>query len=121
MDKANDVYYYSICVSYEIPYNIIDSDEPGVKEARQELFDHLTSSIPSEKYEKFSVKVVLHQLEDTLNYLVTFTAFFRTCEGLPMEEYVGAREIKESIETEIEDFLERIDCEYRKVIIKPIS
>lgn len=96
---------------------MVDSEEPDIANAREELFKRVTELIPS-KYERFSVKVVIYQLQDTLNYLVTFSAFFRSCEGLPMEEYVSAREIKENVESELEDFFERIDCEFRKVNIK---
>ena len=67
--QKNDTYYYSISVSYEIPYNILDSEVPEVVQAREELYDTLSSGIP-EKYEKFSVKLILYQLQDTFNYIV---------------------------------------------------
>ncbi len=118
--QKNDTYYYSICVSYEIPYNILDSTVPEIAQARAELFDSLSSGIP-EKYEKFSVKLVLYQLQDTFNYIVSYTSFFRSQSGLPMEEYVEATKIKEHAQSELEDFFEAVDCEYRRVNIKTLN
>lgn len=117
MEKQNETYYYEIHVSYEIPYNVLESTEPAIQKAREELYARLTNTIP-ERYERFSVKLVMYQLKDTLNYLVTFTTFFRSCEGLPMAEYVSARDIKEDIEEELENFFDLVDCEFRKVNIK---
>jgi hypothetical protein len=117
MEQKNCDTYYRIHVSYEIPYNVIDSHEPGIVKARENLFLKIKTCIP-EKYEKFSTKLVLHQLQDTFNYLVTFTAFFRSTDGLPMEEYVFAREIKENVQKELEDFFDSVDCEYKQINIK---
>lgn len=114
--QKNDAYYYNICVSYEIPYNILDSEVPEIIKAREALYDSLSSGIP-EKYEKFSVKLVLYQLKDTFNYIVTYTGFFRSKEGLPMEEYVEAEKIKNKAQAEIEQFFDSVDCEYRKINI----
>ena len=114
--KKNDT-YYRIHVSYEIPYNVIDSQEPGIVKARENLFFKIKTCIP-EKYEKFSTKLVMYQLQDTFNYLVTFSAFFRSTDGLPMEEYVCARDIKESVQRELEDFFNSVDCEYKQINIK---
>ena len=52
--KDNDVYYYRIHVSYEIPYNVLDSEDEDITRARDILYDRLSKSIP-EKYERFSV------------------------------------------------------------------
>ena len=112
--KQNDDAYYKIHLTYEIPYNVIDSDEPSIIKAREILYDKLKTIIP-EKYERFSVKLVLSQLKDTFNYLVTYTAFFRSLDGLPMEEYVCAREVKDAAQKEIEEFFEVVDCEFRQV------
>lgn len=117
MEQKNNNTYYRIHVSYEIPYNVIDSQDPGIVKARENLFDKIKNCLP-EKYEKFSLKLVLHQLQDTFNYLVTFSAFFRSLDGLPMEEYVCAREIKESVQKELEDFFDSVDCEYKQINIK---
>jgi hypothetical protein len=35
-----------------------------------------------------------------------------------MEEYVGAREIKEDVQKELEEFFESVDCEYKRINIK---
>ena len=94
-NKPND-YYYKIVLSYEIPINILDSNDPDIIQARDILYDTLKNLVPEDKYEKFSVKLVLHQLKDTFNYLVTYEAFFRSTSGLPMEEYVGAKEVKKN-------------------------
>jgi len=93
-NKSND-YYYKIVLSYEIPINILDSQDQDKVQAREILYETLKNLVPEDKYEKFSVKLVLHQLKDTFNYLVTYEAFFRSTSGLPMQEYVGAEEIKE--------------------------
>ena len=94
--------YYNIKLSYEIPYNVLDSQDPDIVQARDILYEKL-NEIP-EKYERFSIKLVLYQLKDTYNYLVTYDAFFRSLNGLPMEEYVEAKELKERIKAEIEKF-----------------
>lgn len=118
--RKTDVYYYRIHISYEVPYNVIDSDDEDIARAREILYDRLSKSIP-EKYESFSVKLVLSQLKDSLNYIVTYTSFFRSPCGLPMEEYVEAREIKEKVEKELEEFFESIDCDYQKLNIKSFN
>ena len=116
MEQMNDT-YYQIHISYEIPYNILDDTNPSVVKAREILYERLKTNIP-EKYARVSVKLVLHQLKDTLNYLVTYSSFFRSPDGLPMEEYVNARQIKENVQKEIEDFFDSVDCEYRQVNLK---
>ena len=118
--RKTDVYYYRIHISYEVPYNVIDSDDEDIARAREILYDRLSKSIP-EKYESFSVKLVLSQLKDSLNYIVTYTSFFRSPCGLPMEEYGEAREIKEKVEKELEEFFESIDCDYQKLNIKSFN
>lgn len=116
MEQNNDT-YYRIHISYEIPYNVLDSTDPDVVKARDILYKRLKTNIP-EKYERFSVKLTLYQLRDTLNYLVTYSSFFRSLDGLPMEEYVSAREIKDNVKKELEDFFESVDCEYKEINIK---
>lgn len=113
-------YYYNINISYEIPYNVLDSEEPDIVQARDILYSRLKTIVPDE-YEKFNVKLVLYQLKDNYNYLVTYTSFFRSQEGYPMEAYVSAREVKEQIESEIEEFFKTVDCEYRKLTIKTFN
>lgn len=111
--------YYKIILSYEIPQNILDSTDPDVIQARDTLYENLKDNLP-EKYERFSVKLVLYQLKDTLNYIVTYEAFFRSTTGLPMEEYVGARDLKDQINKEFEEFFCSVDCEYRQLNIKTL-
>lgn len=114
---GGDSSYYNIILTYEIPYNVLDSQDPSIIQARDNLYDRLDKIIPS-KYELFSVKLVLYQLKDTYNFLVTYSAFFRSTEGLPMGEYVDARTLKESIESEIEEFFNSVDCEFKQLNIK---
>ena len=111
--------YFKITLSYEIPFNVLDSQDPDIKKARDILYDSLKNNIP-EKYEKFFVRLVLHQLKDTYNYLVTYDAFFR-CKGEKiMGEYVEAKEFKEKIRQEIEEFFNSVDCEYQQLNIKTL-
>jgi hypothetical protein len=39
-------------------------------------------------------------------------------EGLPMEVYVCARDIKEGVQQELEDFFDSVDCEFKQINIK---
>lgn len=111
--------YFKITLSYEIPYNVLDSQDPDVISARNTLYESLSKCIP-ERYDKFFVKLVLHQVKDTYNYLVTYDAFFRSTGDLPMEEYVEARDLKDSIKKEIEEFFSSVDCDYRQINIKTL-
>lgn len=116
---GGDNTYYSIYLTYEIPYNVLDSQDPSVIQARDNLYDRLAEIFP-DKYELFSVKLVLYQLKDTYNYLVTYTTFFRSTTGLPMGEYVAARDLKDQIKGEIEEFFNSVDCEYKQLNIKAL-
>lgn len=111
--------YYKITLSYEIPYDVLDSQDPNIQKAREILYENLKNSIPPE-YERFAVKLVLFQLKDTYNFLVTYEAFFRSSGDLPMEEYVKARDIKDNIKKELEEFFNSVDCEYKQLNIKPL-
>ena len=111
--------YFKITLSYEIPYNILDSQDPSVMKARDILYENLKENIP-EKYERFSIKLVLYQLKDTYNFLVTYDAFFRSKGNLPMEEYVEARDLKNNIKEELEEFFNSVDCEYKQLNIKTL-
>lgn len=111
--------YFKITLSYEIPYNVLDSQDPDVVKAREKLYANLKDNIPS-KYERFSVKLVLYQVKDTYNYLVTYDAFFRSSGDLPMSEYVEARDLKDSIKKELEEFFSSVDCDYRQLNIKTL-
>lgn len=119
MIKVMSDNYYKIILTYEIPYNILDSQEPSIIRAREILYERLKEDIV-DKYERFSVKLVLYQLKDTFNYLVTYEAFFRSLSGLPMEEYVEARNLKDSIKKEFEEFFSSVDCEFKQLNIKTL-
>jgi hypothetical protein len=54
------------------------------------------------------------------NFLVTYSAFFRSTTGLPMSEYVDARNLKDQIGSEIEEFFNSVDCEYKQLNIKSL-
>jgi len=111
--------YYKITLSYEIPYNVLDSKEESVSRARDILYESLKNNIP-EKYERFSVKLVLYQLRDTYNFLVTYDAFFKCTGEMTMAEYVEARDLKDKIKGEIEEFFDSVDCEYKQLNIKTL-
>jgi hypothetical protein len=66
------------------------------------------------------VKLTLYQLKDTYNFLVSYDAYIRSLGDLPMEEYVEARNLKDSIKNELEEFFTSVDCEYKQLNIKPI-
>ena len=112
--------YFKIVLCYEISCNILDSQDPEVRTARDIFYEALKDSIPSDRYEKFSLKLSLYQLKDSFNYIISYEAFFRSKEGLPMEEYVDARDIKLDIEKEFEDFFTSVDCEYKQLKIKTL-
>ena len=111
--------YYKISLSYEIPFNVLDNDEPDVIKARDTLYETLKNSVP-EKYQKFWVKLVIHELSDTLNFIVTYDAFFKSSQGLPMQEYVEARDIKDNVKAELEEFFDSVNCDYRQLNIKTL-
>jgi hypothetical protein len=111
--------YYKISLSYEIPYNILDSDDFNVIKARDTLYETLKNSIP-DKYQKFWVKLVIHELRDTLNYVVTYDAFFKSPKCLPMQEYVEARDLKDNVKSELEEFFDSVDCDYKQLNIKTL-
>lgn len=111
--------YYKITLSYEIPYNVLDSKEENIVRARDILYESLKNNIP-EKYERFSVKLVLYQLRDTYNFLVTYDAFFKCVSEMTMAEYAEARKLKEKIKSELEEFFDSVDCEYKQLNIKTL-
>ena len=120
MIGSKDNYYYKIVLSYETPINVLDDQDPNKVQAREVLYENLRDIVPDDdKYEKFSVKLLLHQLKDTMNYVMTYEVFFRSS-GLPMREYVNAESFKERAKKEIENFLDSIDCEYKQLNIQPL-
>jgi hypothetical protein len=118
--NSEENYYYKIVLSYETPINVLDDQDPNKVQAREVLYESLRNLVPdNDKYEKFSVKLLLHQLKDTMNYIMTYEVFFRSY-GLPMKEYINAEEFKKNAEKEIENFLDSIDCEYKQLNIQPL-
>jgi len=117
MDACDN--YYKIVVSYEITSNVLESQDEEVKNLRDILYKNIRESIP-ERYEIFSIKLTIHELMDTHNYIITYDAFFRSLDGLPMEEYVAARDIKDKIKSELEQFFDSTDCDYRFINIKTL-
>lgn len=112
--------YFKIVLCYEISSNILDSQDPEIKAARDIFYNKLSESIPDDKYEKFSLKLSLFQLKDNFNYIINYEAFFKGKEGLPMEAYVEAKDLKEQIEKEFDDFFASVDCEYKQLNIKTL-
>ena len=103
MIGSKDNYYYKIVLSYETPINVLDDQDPNKVQAREVLYENLRDIVPDDdKYEKFSVKLLLHQLKDTMNYVMTYEVFFRSS-GLPMREYVNAESFKEKARKEINE------------------
>ena len=64
--------------------------------------------------------LLIYQLKDTYNYLVSYSAFIRCSGELPMSEYVAARDIKDKIKNELEEFFNSVDCEYKQINIKSL-
>jgi hypothetical protein len=118
--NSENNYYYKIILAYEIPYNVLDSNDPDKARARENLYQSITNIIPDSRYEKFFVKLMLFQLKDTFNYVVMFNAFFRSTVGLPMEEYVEADQLKKSVKEELESFFSSLDCDYKQLNIKTL-
>lgn len=120
MENRNDT-YYSIYLSYEIPYDALNDPNEDVVNAKSILCDRIINGIPEDKYLIFSSSIVTYQLPDNCNCLVTYSSYFKSNDGLPMEEYVLARNIKDKIKEEFEEFFSAIDCEFKSLNIKPLK
>lgn len=119
--NEQESYYYRILLAYELPFNVIDAEGDLDKiQKRENLYKALGKLIPEDKYERFTVKLIIHQLKDTFNYLVTYEAFFRSTDGLPMKEYTEAKKLEQDAERELEAFFDSQDCEYKKISIKTL-
>ena len=112
--------YYEILLSYEIPYNVLDTSDPSLIEAKTQLFERMKNIIPQTKYETFTLKLTIYQLKDTMNFIITYEALFRSTDGLPMEEYVEARALKDNAKKELENFFNSVDCDFRQLNIKTL-
>jgi len=117
----SNAYYYRIVLAYEVPFNVLDTEGDENKIiARDSLYKKLSELVDPEKYEKFSTKLIIYQLKDTYNYMITYEAFFRCTHGLPMEEYVEAEGIKKAAQKELESFFGAQDCECKQISIKTL-
>jgi len=121
MSKNNENnYYYQLILSYEVPYNVLDTVDPDRIQARENLYDKLAEMVPEDRYDKFYVKLSMYQRKDTYSFLVTYEAFFMSTRGLPMEQYVEADNLKKEAKKELEHFFNSLDCDFRQVIIKTL-
>lgn len=111
-----DTFYYKIALSYEVQTNIIDSEEPNIVKAKEMLYENIKNSMP-DKYDKFYMRLTTYQMRDSLNYVIHLDSFFSSTGSLPMTEYVDARDIKDEIKQEMEEFFSSIDCEYKQLNI----
>ena len=119
-DMRSDMKFVLDCEKYLDKYFIFDVLVSNDMNVMDKHYLERIDSVRDIKYEKFSVKLSLYQLKDTFNYIVTYEAFFRSLDGKPMEEYVEARNLKDSIKEEIENFFGSVDCEYKQVNIKTL-
>lgn len=119
MDNTNHEYYYKISLSYEIPYNVLESSDHDVVSAKGVFLDTLKDIIP-ERYEKLSASICVYPIPNTFNSILSYDAFLRLQEGLPMEEYVNACGVRDKIKYSMEEFLDSIDCEYRQITLKTL-
>jgi hypothetical protein len=62
----------------------------------------------------------MYQRKDTFNYIITYEAFFRSENGLPMEEYTKADDIKKEAKKELETFFTSLDCDFKQLTIKTL-
>ena len=121
MNKNSDSdLHYRPLLTYEVPYNVLESNDPNKLGARENLYERLTEMIPSTRYDKFFVKLSMYQRKDSFNYLVTYEAYFMTTVGLPMEEWVEADEIKEKAKKELEDYFNSMDCDFKQLNIQTL-
>jgi hypothetical protein len=119
LDKNNESdYHYRIILTYEVPYNVLESTEPDKLSARETLYERLSSLVSEDRYDKFFVKLSMYQRKDSFNYLITFEAYFLSTVGLPMEEYVEASKIKEAAKKELEEYFNSMDCDFKQINLK---
>ena len=118
--KKNDEgdYHYRIILTYEVPYNVLESTDPDKLTARENLYENLAKMVPESRYDKFFVKLSMYQRKDSFNFLVTYEAYFMSTVGLPMEEWVEADEIKKAAKKELEEYFNSMDCDFKQLNIK---
>lgn len=122
MEKEVNNNYYVIQLSFETTTDVLNDNDESISSSRKILFDRINNLIDrEEKYDVFSRTVINYELPDTYNQMISFYAYFRSIGGLPMEEYISARDIRDKIKNEFINFLESVGCEYRIINIKTIS
>lgn len=113
--------YYSIFLAFKVTKDVLnDISDENIVSARQILYDKLNSYIYDQSYDVFSSRVVIYQTDDDFNYVIVYNSFIKESEKLPMDGYVFARDIKDSIKNEFINFFESISLDYKLVSIKSL-
>lgn len=113
--------YYSIFLAFKVTKDVLnDISDENIVSARQILYDKLNSYIYDQSYDVFSSRVVIYQTDDDFNYVIVYNSFIKESEKLPMDGYVFARDIKDSIKNEFINFFESISLDYKLVNIKSL-
>ena len=112
--------YYSIFLAFKVTKDVLnDISDENIVSARQILYDKLNSYIYDQSYDVFSSRVI-YQTDDDFNYVIVYNSFIKESEKLPMDGYVFARDIKDSIKNEFINFFESISLDYKLVNIKSL-
>ena len=113
--------YYNIFLVFKVSKDVLNEmEDENIVTARNILYDRLNSFISEQEYDVFSSNVVIYQLEDEYNYLITYNSFIRNLDKLPMDGYVAVRDIKDSIKDEFIKFFDSISLEYKLLNIKAL-
>lgn len=112
--------YYSIFLAFEVSKDVLNDTDIDVVTSRNLLYSKINELIPSSEYETFSSSVVVYQIEDSYNYLITYSSFIRSNNRLPMDGYINTRSIKDEIKNEFIEFFNSINLEYKLVNIKSL-
>lgn len=113
--------YYSIFLAFKVTKDVLnDISDENIVSARQILYDKLNSYIYDQSYDVFSSRVVIYQTDDDFNYVIVYNSFIKESEKLPMDGYVFARDVKDSIKNEFINFFESISLDYKLVNIKSL-
>lgn len=119
LGERNDT-YYDIHIAYEVPTNVMESDDLMIQSSRTLLTENLRTLISS-RFEILSRKLTLHQNKDNFNYIIDYQLYLRSNEGFPVEGYVDARDLCDEIKDQFEDFFEAVDVDYRFLNIKQFN
>ena len=113
--------YYSIFLAFKVTKDVLnDISDENIVSARQILYDKLNSYIYDQSYDVFSSRVVIYQTDDDFNYVIVYNSIIKESEKLPMDGYVFARDVKDSIKNEFINFFESISLDYKLVNIKSL-